>query len=172
MRAMKRIRTLVWIAAALSVTGVVWPQPARAQEHSEPLGEEWVPVGTERLDAMRGGFVVRSGLALSFGIERVAFVNGELVASSTLRIPDVANMTAEQAQALAALSRTQIVQVGEGNIVQPGAGAGLVIQNTLDGQAISALTTLDVSVNTLGLFQDLNIGAVLQDALKGAGASP
>lgn len=172
MLAMKRIKTLMWIGATLVLTGVVWPDPVHAQDRSGPLGEEWVPVDTARLEGMRGGLVVPSGLAVSFGIERVAFVNGELVASSALRIPDVANMTPEQAQALAAMNMTQVVQVGEGNVVQPGTGAGLVIQNALDGQTISALTTLDVSVNTLGLFQELNIGAAMQDALNGAGISP
>lgn len=172
MLATKRIKTLAWLAATLALTGVVWPDPAQAAEPFEPLGGDWVPIERERLDGMRGGFIAPSGLALSFGIERVAFVNGELVASSTLRIPDVAKMTPEQAQALAGLSRTQVVQIGEGNVVQPGSGTGLVIQNTLDGQTISALTTLDVTVNTLGLFQDLNIGATLQDALNGAGGSP
>lgn len=172
MLAMKRIKTLLWIAVTLGLTGVGWPDNAQAQARSGPLGEEWVPVDTARLEGMRGGFVAPSGLAIAFGIERVAFVNGELVASSALRIADVANMTVEQARALEALSRTQIVQVGEGNVVQAGNGTGLIIQNTLDGQAISALTTLDISVNTLGLFQELNIGAAMQDALNGAGLSP
>lgn len=170
MIAMKRIKTLMWLGGALALTGVVWPEPAGAQ--SAPPGGEWTPVSTERLETMRGGFVAPSGLMLSFGIERVAFVNGELVTSSTLRVPDVSRMTPEQAQALASLAATQVVRVGDGNLVQPGNGAGLVIQNTLDGQVVSALTTLDVSVNTLGLLQELNTAATLHDALVGAGASP
>lgn len=168
----KRIRTVMGTATMLALAAAGWLVPDDAHATDASPGLQWTPVDTHRLDAMRGGFVAPSGLVLSFGIERVAFVNGQLVASNTVHVPDIAQLTPDQAQALAALGQTRIVQIGAGNIVEPGTGLGLVIQNSLDGQSIAARTTLDISVNTLGLFRDLNIGAALQDALNGAGRSP
>jgi hypothetical protein len=129
------------------------------------LGDEWVPVDPARLAEMRGGLLMPSGLSLSFGIERLVYVNGQLVASATLQIPDLGRMTADQANALAAINEGRVVQIGEGNRIDSGAGGNaLVIQNTLDGQDISALTTLNVGVDTLGMLQELNS----YDALHGA----
>lgn len=61
----------------------------------------WKPVKAERLDDMRGGFDVGSGLQVSFGIERAVYVNGALVVATSISIPDVSRITAEQATRLA-----------------------------------------------------------------------
>lgn len=126
-----------------------------------------------RLDALRGGFVLPSGLVMSFGIERTVAVNGAVVASTRLTVPDLSRLTGAQASELAALRDTMRVQVGEGNALQsvPGAPA-LIVQNTLDAQSIGVTTTLDANVGTLGLFQQLNTGAALQSALIGATGGP
>ena len=68
--------------------------------------------------------------------------------------------------------QVQLVQVGPGNTFNDFGRGGLVIQNTLDGQHIRAQTTLDVSVNTLGLFQALNAGDALRNAGFTAPGSP
>lgn len=137
------------------------------------LGTEWVAMPVERLDRMRGGFELPSGLVLSFGIERLVYVNGNLVAQASVRIPDVSRITPEQAQALAQMKQGMVVQVGGGNTFAPsGVVDGVVIQNTLDGTDIRAMTTLDVGVGTLGMFQHLNAAAALQDALNRAPGSP
>src|SRR3546814_1118572 len=65
-------------------------------------------------------------------------------------------MTPAEAEALSRLAQTQLVQIGQGNVFNGADNGGLVIQNTLNGQDIRAHTTLDVSVNTLGLLQALN----------------
>ena len=137
---------------------------AHAQAASRGIGPEWIPIEPEVLGEFRGGYMMPSGLLLGFGIERVAYVNGELVSSMRIQIPDVANMTAEQAQSLSQLNQTQLVQLGAGNVFQTAGNAGLVIQNSLDGQHIRAQTTLDVSVNTLGLFQAINAAEALRNA--------
>ncbi|HET6782380.1 MAG TPA: hypothetical protein VFH12_00935 [Pseudoxanthomonas sp.] len=138
-----------------------------------PLGQEWVPVDPARLAEMRGGLMMPSGMVLSFGIERLVYVNGQLVASATLQIPDLGRMTADQASALAAINEGRVVQIGEGNRIDPGAsGNALVIQNTLDGQAISALTTLNVGVGTLGMLQEINTYDALHNALIASPGSP
>ncbi len=160
--------------AALLI-GLLSPAVVRAQDNPNPrpLGAEWSPIDPSRLLDMRGGLQMPSGLALSFGIQRLVYVNGELVASAQLRIPDIGNITEDQAQALAAINQGTVVQVGEGNRFDlDSAGGALVIQNTLDGQDIQALTTLDVSVDTLGMLQQLNTFDALQRALIAAPGAP
>lgn len=159
---------------ALAISACL-PLPAMAEgaDSPLPLGQEWIPVDPARLAEMRGGLMMPSGMLLSFGIERLVYVNGELVASATLQIPDLGRMTADQASALAAINEGRVVQIGEGNRIDPGAGGNaLVIQNTLDGQTISALTTLNVGVGTLGMLQEINTYDALHNALIASPGSP
>ncbi|WP_124615203.1 hypothetical protein [Burkholderia sp. Bp9143] len=124
-----------------------------------------------RLDAMRGGFDMPDGLKVSFGVSRVAFVNGNLVASTSFNIPDVSRITAQQAQALAAANAGALLQVGPGNAAQPGALpalTGAVIQNTLNNQHLQTLTTINTTVNTLSSFKNLNVMSTIGNALTGA----
>jgi len=157
--------------ACVLALAVLWPYLGFAQETdtSAALGQ---PVAFDRLETSRGGFELPSGLQASFGFARVIYVNGELVASTRVSIPDVAAMTPEQARALADAQRGQLLQIGEGNRAATVPGGGLVIQNALDGQDIRATTTLDIGVDTLGLFQDLNAQAAMQDALIAAPGAP
>lgn len=153
------------------------PVPTQAeQQHglaSQATGNEWTPIDPARLLDMRGGMELPSGLMLSFGIERAVYINGELVASAKLNIPDVSRITPEQAQALADINRGMVVQVGEGNRFDADTfNGGLVIQNTLDGQDIHSSTTLDVGVDTLDMLEQLNTFDALQGALNRAPGSP
>ncbi|KVA22728.1 hypothetical protein WI42_06015 [Burkholderia ubonensis] len=146
-----------------------WLSASGQDERSWPAGGA-VALSDTRLDAMRGGFDLPGGLQVSFGISRVAFVNGNLVTTTNFDIPDVSRITAQQAQALAAANLGALIQVGPGNAAQPGALPGLtgaVIQNTLSNQHIQALTTIDTSVNTLSTFKNLNIMSTLNNALTG-----
>jgi len=127
-----------------------------------------VAISEEKLDTMRGGFDVANGLKVSFGISRMAVVNGNLVTQTSFNIPDLSNMTTQQAQALAAANMGSLLQNGVGNVAQQGSVQGLsgaVIQNTLSNQNIQALTTINASVNSLGLFKNMNLGATLNSAL-------
>lgn len=145
----------MWLAV------VLWLVALSAQA-APPLGVEWNPVSASRLEAMRGGFVV-PGLALSFGIERVVSVNGEVRAATSVRIPDVARITADQAAALAALQATQAVQIGADAIVS-GHATGLLIRNAADGADIAARTTIDVGVGSLDLYRSGQLDAALLNA--------
>ena len=160
---------------ALSISACL-PLTAMGQGSADslpPLGDEWVPVDPARLADMRGGLLMPSGLSLSFGIDRLVYVNGQLVASATLQIADVGRMTADQANALAAINAGMVVQVGDGNRIDPGVGGNaLVIQNTLDGQDISAITTLNIGVDTLATLQELNTYGALHSALLTSPGSP
>lgn len=138
---------------------------------TEPESLGWAAVDPALLDEMRGGFMTSDGMALSFGIERAVFVNGELLATTRVQIPDVTRMSSEQAQALADFNQGMVVQVGSGNTFEPGGNPnGILIQNTRDGQDIRALTTVNVGVDTLGAFQDLNTQSSLHNALVTATA--
>lgn len=147
--------------------------PAGAQGQGGELGSEWQPVDPGRLAQMRGGFQMPSGMMLSFGIERVVYLNGELTARIAVQVPDVARITPEQAQALADFNRGLVVQIGDGNRVDPTQVAGgLVIQNTLDDQDIRTLTRIDVGTDTLDAYQNLNASGALTDALNRAPGGP
>jgi hypothetical protein len=142
------------------------PALAASPPDDSVLGPEWIAIDPALLDDMRGGFTTGDGLALSFGIERAVFVNGELLATTRVQIPDVARMSADQARELDRFNRGVVVQVGGGNTFEQSAiPNGVLIQNTLDGQDIRALTTVNVGVDTLGAFQDLNTLTALQNAM-------
>lgn len=164
-------RCVRWLS--LLVFGMACHGLAQAQDGS--AGTSFgVPVVFDRLESLRGGFELPSGLQASFGFERVVYVNGELMATTSVNIPDISAITPDQAQALAAARQTTLVQVGEGNTFFNASSmdGGLVIQNTLDNQDIRVLTTLDVGTDMLGHFKDLNAQAALQDALITAPGAP
>ena len=89
----------------------------------------WQPVAQERLDELRGGFDVGAGLQVSFGIERAVFINGALVVSTSLNIPDVSRITADQASRLAAAL---------GVAVGAGATATTAVNNALAANPVTA----------------------------------
>ncbi len=167
------------IASILALGVLLATQPASTQAEqqgdasSQASADQWTPIDPARLLDMRGGMELPSGLMLSFGIERLVYVNNELVASVNLSIPDISRITTEQAQALADINRGMVVQVGEGNRFDADfLNGGLVIQNTLDGQDIRSSTTLDVSVDTLDMLQQMNTLDALHGALIQAPGSP
>ncbi|HEU5135904.1 MAG TPA: hypothetical protein VFU13_12215 [Steroidobacteraceae bacterium] len=126
------------------------------------------PVTETALDAVRGGVEVpAANLRAAMTLERSAYVNGELVANSSVRIPDIANITAEQATALADTAGTLLIQNGPNNAfdVADLGPASTVIQNTLNDQHLLTLTTIGVEVNTLGAFRELNFQDGLRDSL-------
>lgn len=137
--------------------------PAWAGDRSTPGPIAWPRLGSAELDAQRGGFQLPSGLHVSFGFERTVHVNGELVSALRVQVADVGRISAEEAAQLAALGQTQWVRIGGGEAGQ-GAGAGLVVQNALDGQRIQVRSTLDASSSALDVLQALNTAQTLQAA--------
>ncbi|MGH8117915.1 MAG: hypothetical protein ACREP0_03545 [Rhodanobacteraceae bacterium] len=158
-------------AAAMAAGGAQAGQPVAltaVRTASAPFGT--APVGDSRLAAVRGGFDLGNGLVASFGITRAVYVNGNLVASISVNIPNLAQIDGAQANALAALANdVTVIRNGPGNFADPAsfnqATGALIIQNSLDGQQIRALTTLDTTVRNLAQFSSLNIGNTLQQAL-------
>lgn len=167
----RRIAWPLLVTLLLALAAVGWQDPAAAAEAGPPEG--WTAIGPERLDGMRGGYALPSGLVVSFGFERLAWVNGELVAALRIDIPDVGAMTGAQARELALLGQAQLVQSGPGNAFDAGsAGAGLVLQNSLDGATIRVQTMIDAGTSALGLLQAMNFGDALGRAALGAAGGP
>lgn len=130
-------------------------------------------VNDRRLDATRGGFDLGNGLLASFGIERTVYVNGNLISSTSVNIPDIGRMTPDQASALAAATGTvNIIQNGANNTVDPAtfnhAMAATVIQNSLDNQDIRSLTTINTTVNSQNMLRNLGLQESLQTGLIGS----
>jgi hypothetical protein len=144
------------LAAALALVSAAQAPALRAAAPVVATGGHWTAMPERELDALRGGFQMPSGLVLSFGIERMAYVNGQLVATQRY---DSAGGGAPGAL---------VVQVGQGNRIDGAPAGGVVIQNTLDNQTIQIGTRIDATVGTLGLFQAINVQDTLQNALKGA----
>lgn len=149
--------------------GLLWACPAPARD----LTADWAAVSEETLDTVRGGFDAGNGLILSLGVERLVSINGNLVASSNFSISDLTKLSADEARvASAALSAVTLVQNGAGNSYQPDLAArplaALVIQNSVNDQAIRSQTTINTTVNSLSLLKSLNLESGLRDALSGA----
>ena len=157
------------LRASLSAGAVADGRVAVA--HTQPdiagLGQ---PVSYARLDEVRGGFDLGGGLVASLGIQELAYINGNLVTSTNINIPNIGQITAQQATALAsALSTANLVRNGPNNSaasssLTQNAGLATVIQNSLNNQSISTLTTLNISVNTLEVLHELNLQSTLQGA--------
>ena len=169
-----------WIVGAQAQDGAApMPAPAAAEPAALahvvsgiPASDDmagWMPVSAEALDEARGGYDLGNGLMASFGIDRAVYVNGNLVTSTSFNVPDIAHMTTAQATAMqSALNTVTVTQVGPNNTFDPssiGQNAGAtVIQNTLNGQHIQSITTINTSVNTLNAFRQANFQDALQQA--------
>lgn len=118
------------------------------------------PVSETVLASMRGGFQSSlHGPLLSFGIERSVFLNGQLISSTVLTIPDVAKILTN------AHDTITLVHHGSGNRMSHDVSAlpplTTVIQNSLDHQAIQSHTVLNATVQALTLARSLDLGNAL-----------
>jgi hypothetical protein len=146
----------------------------------------------ERLDTIRGGFNV-GDLRVSLGLERTVLINGVEAIRQSVNIPDISQITTDQANALRSVLNTTVVNNGVGGItttqsdasanaaqssqaitlpsnlgtmtMPSGTAAGLVVQNSLDNQAITATTTIDASVNTAHMLQNIRVDEAIKDAV-------
>ncbi|WP_343851171.1 hypothetical protein [Rhodanobacter soli] len=152
----------------------VLPVAASLAHAQEPPMAHWpAAVSGHCLDAVRGGFDFGNGLLASFGIERAVYINGNLVTSNSVQVPDIGRMTPDQATALAAATGTvNVIRNGAGNSVDTSAfnqmTAATVIQNSLDNQDIRSLTMINVGVNSQIAFRSLNLQQSLQAGLIGS----
>jgi hypothetical protein len=129
------------------------------------------PLAEAVLEEVRGGIEIPGNLHASFKLQRTAYLNGERIVDLGVDIPDIANMTAGQASALAQAAGAIVIQNGPDNaFAASGFGAAsTVVQNTLSDQHLVTLTTLSVEVNSLGAFRELNFQEGVSQALSAIG---
>jgi hypothetical protein len=148
----------------LLLAAATWPATTWAQSL-----ERGHAISDAQLDTIRGGVDTGGGLLGSFGIDRATYINGQLVAHTSVNIPDIAHVTPQQATALATAMQAGVIQNGPGNVADPASFSStpgaLVVQNSLDNQNIQNLTSIHATVNTLPLFNALNLQETLQAGL-------
>lgn len=127
------------------------------------------------MDTVRGGFETDTGLRMSFGIERLVYINGELSSTTRLNVSDLSALTggAINPASLPAIGSTvAVIQNGPNNTFVADALASgsiaTVIQNSLDNQHINAVTTVNASVNSLQMMHASRLGETLRGAASGA----
>lgn len=120
------------------------------------------PVSDARLDALRGGFTVSQGgvsVDLAMGIERLTYINGQLVAASNIDGAALPSQT------------LRVIQNGPGNMFDtanlhllPGT-VTTVIQNSLDQQVIRNVNLLNLTVTSRALAEALSLQSSVRDTL-------
>lgn len=152
--------------------------PLRARETRAVKGAELLAragVEDDQLDNLRGGFQTADGLSVSFGIERVVYVNGVLQSTTALRVEDLGSLrggTAGPTVVLPAGSTVALIQNGSGNAVATnalsGSALGTIVQNSLDNQKIQTVTTINATVNSVQALQAIRMQQSMQEALNRA----
>jgi hypothetical protein len=112
---------------------------------------------------MRGGFQSDpNGPMISFGIQRSVYINGQLVNSTVLHIPDVLQLANNSGNAFT------LIQNGAGNAMttHPSSLPALmtVIQNSLDHQTIQHQTVINATVAALSVSRALALGNAVSQA--------
>lgn len=128
----------------------------------------------EELGEMRGGFDLSAGgLHLSFSIERVTFINGELVATTSLGLPSLNSFGNPPTASSGSYNPVTLVQNGPNNNFTLPAGLNLsttalatVVQNTLDNQTISNMTILNTTLNSQSLQRAMAVTSSLSQMLN------
>ena len=172
-RAGRRVSTAGLCMALLA--SVCLAQTPRTQA-PQPSGDSiWLAASDQRLDTLRGGFDLGTGLMVSFGISRAVYINGELITSTTFRVGDLTSLTPTQAAALgqqmAAQTQAQVVKNGPGNTLELSVGTAPLstyIQNTLSNQNIRSQTIIDATSNGMGIVKGLNLQATIEAAIADA----
>jgi len=133
--------------------------------------DDWIAVDDSELEQARGGYAVGGGLMLSLGVERLVSINGSVVASTHFSIADMTQLSAAEAAMASDALAAVVVQNGVGNLAEPLSAQGLgalVIQNSVNDQAIRSQTTINTTVSNLALLRAVNFESGLRDALSAA----
>ena len=143
------------------IVGVLCAQSIPAMAFDDFRGQQ--PVSEKVLDRMRGGFQIDpNGPMMSFGIQRSVYINGQLVTSTILTIPNLLQLTNTPGNAFT------LVQNGAGNAMttHPSSLPPLmtVIQNSLDHQTIQNQTVINATVAALSLNRALALGNAVSQA--------
>ncbi|HJV25587.1 MAG TPA: hypothetical protein VJ673_07860 [Aromatoleum sp.] len=162
--------------APVDIEVPVSPPPAPPSRlDPEPVLFSGALVEDDALDSLRGGFETPGGLVMSFGVERLVYINGALTSMTRLNVLDLGQLRGagiDPAQLPTIGSTLAVIQNGPNNsFVAEGLASGAiatVIQNSLDNQRIQAVTTINATVNSLELMRANRLGESLRSAVSGA----
>ena len=149
----KHMKFVSWrFTALLFLTLAGVPAPVMAADFAGVS-----PVSDAQLASLRGGFAIGDGddsVWLSFSFDQLAYINGNLVATTHLTSLADAKVT--------------VIQNGVDNHVRntwPPDTFGTVIQNSLDSQVISNVNVFNMTVTSLRAAQWLSVQSTVQGAL-------
>lgn len=157
-----------------AVCALFFSSACAAQDRAPPPGKHtWLAVSNAELEQLRGGFDVAPGLTVSFGVSRAVVVNGQLLASTSFQVDDLARLTAAQARPAGRQPElaAQVVQNGAGNTLAAGAAGvplGIYLQNTLNQQTIHSETVIQAASSGLSMVKNLNLQATLSESISNA----
>lgn len=161
------------MASAYGSLPVATSPPLVEGDQYPPLGQTLAALDAGSLDEIRGGFELDgTGLKFSFGIERAIYINGELIASTTLNLKDlqqaVGGGISPATLAPGAAGALGIIQNGSGNNIATTITsnmAGTVIQNSLNDQRIQNVTTINATVNSLQAVRAMSVQSAIQSGI-------
>ncbi|MBR0568954.1 hypothetical protein J5J83_22740 [Azoarcus sp. L1K30] len=142
------------------------PLPPSVLRRMPVLLADAPPVTDSTLDSLRGGFETPSGLRVSFGIERLVYINGELNSVTNVTL---ANLGDIHGKGMPDGTTLAVIQNGPNNaFVANGlndAALATVIQNSLDNQKIQAVTTISASVNSVQMLRGVQMNHSIRDTM-------
>ena len=133
-----------------------------------------VALGDDSLDDVRGGFdIADTNLKYSFGIERAVYINGDLVAHTTLNLKDLGQVAGRgeispQASSELSTGTISVVQNGADHRIVTQAGSGstaTVIQNSLNNQTIRNVTTINAAVNSAQVLRAMSVQSAIHNGI-------
>jgi hypothetical protein len=101
---------------------------------------QWSALSSDRLDELRGGFVTDSGITITLGIERLFFVNDQLISKIVLHVPQLG----------AALAMLQPAPDGQPPAA-PGTGSASAPPSPVGGQPAPASTVPSSAASSAGM---------------------
>jgi hypothetical protein len=149
------------------------PGPQQVRRAGPTWQGSTAAVNEQTLDRLRGGFQAPTGLQMSFGIERVVYINGVLTTSTRIGVEGLGAVAGAVAPPpVFGGTGLSLVQNGGGNTFLPGVLApsaqGTVIQNTLNDQRIQTLTVINANANSLDVLRSWSLQMSIREAVTGS----
>lgn len=145
------------VVLALAAGALVLQAPAHAD-----VFEGVNPVSVQALDHVRGGFSMEFNfgqLMLAMNLNQVSTINGVVVPS-------------QQTATGSSGGTLTVVQQGLNNSINPlvlnnipGGSLSTIVQNSLNGQVIHSISTLDLTITSQALAQSMALQSLTQNAL-------
>ena len=102
----------------------------------------------QELASMRGGFTFANGLEITFGVEQAVLIDGILQVTSIFNTSPITSILPQQLANFSTAAMSADVIASQFNTV---------IQNSQDQRVIDNITQINATVNSLGLFRQLNL---------------